>query len=90
MRTRFLLSGVLLCFAGAAVVLYQLSESCEDNVLAGAYQGYPWCTDILSHINLTFVGVLAVIVGVVVLALGGPLRWIGSGSEGAPASPSPD
>jgi hypothetical protein len=62
-------------------VLYQVSESCEDSALANAYRGYPWCTDILDHINLTFVGVIALLVGIVVVGLGGPLHWIIEPSE---------
>ena len=65
-----------MCLIGVGIVYYQVSESCEDNTLAGAYKGYPWCTDILDHINLTFAGVVALAVGIVVLALGGPLHWI--------------
>jgi hypothetical protein len=61
---------------GVGVVLYQASESCEDSALANAYRGYPWCSDILDHINLTFVGVIALLAGVVVIGLGGPLHWI--------------
>jgi len=68
--------GIVLSLIGVGVVLYQLSESCEDSALEGAYQGYPWCTDILDHINLTFVGVIALLAGIIVLALGGPLHWI--------------
>ena len=55
---------------------YQVSESCEDNTLAGAYKGYPWCTDILDHINLTFAGVVALLAGILALAFGGPLHWV--------------
>lgn len=76
MRSSFLAAGLVLCLAGLGVVLYQLSESCEDSALAKAYWIYPWCSDVLDHINLTFVGVVALFVGVVVLALGGPLHWI--------------
>jgi len=65
-----------MCLIGVGIVYYQVSESCEDNTLAGAYKGYPWCTDVLDHINLTFAGVVALLVGIVVLALGGPLHWI--------------
>jgi hypothetical protein len=57
-------------------VFYQISESCEDSAIANAYSGYPWCTDVLDHINLTFIGIVALLVGMVVLALGGPLHWI--------------
>ena len=66
----------MLCLIGIGVVYYQVSESCEDNTLAGAYKGYPWCTDVLDHINLTFAGVAALLAGVVFLILGGPLHWI--------------
>ena len=66
----------MLCLIGVGIVYYQVSESCEDNTLAGAYKGYPWCTDVLDHINLTFAGVAALLVGIVILALGGPLHWI--------------
>jgi hypothetical protein len=76
MRAAFVVAGIFLCLIGAGVVFYQLSESCEDSALAGAYHGYPWCTDVLDHINLTFAGVAALLVGVVVLALGGPLHWV--------------
>jgi uncharacterized membrane protein YiaA len=76
LRTGYLLSGILLCLVGVGVVLYQVSESCEDSALSNAYRGYPWCTDILDHINLTFIGVIALLAGIVVLGLGGPLHWI--------------
>jgi hypothetical protein len=76
LRAGYVFSGILLCLIGVGVVLYQVSESCEDNTLANAYRGYPWCTDILDHINLTFVGVVALFAGIVILALGGPLHWI--------------
>lgn len=76
MRTGFLLSGVILCLVGAGVVFYQLSESCEDSALGSAYRFLPWCSDVLDHINLTFVGVLVLFVGIVVLALGGSLHWM--------------
>ncbi len=76
MKGGFLVGGVLLCLLGVGVVYYQVSESCEDNTLAGAYTGYPWCTDVLDHINLTFVGVVALLLGAVVLSLGGPLHWL--------------
>ena len=66
----------MMCLIGLGIVYYQVSESCEDNTLASAYKGYPWCTDILDHINLTFAGVVALLAGIVVLALGGPLHWI--------------
>jgi len=58
------------------MVLYQLSESCEDSALASASWMYPWCSDMLDHINLTFLGVLALFAGLVVLALGGTLHWL--------------
>ena len=76
MRSGFVVGGVILLLIGAGVVYYQISESCEDSTIANAYTGYPWCTDILDHINLTFVGVVALLVGAVVLALGGPLHWL--------------
>lgn len=76
MRAGYVLSGILLCLVGVGIVLYQLSESCEDNALAGVYKGYPWCADILDHINLTFVGVVALFAGIVILGLSGPLHWI--------------
>ena len=66
----------MLCLIGVGIVYYQVSESCEDNTLAGTYKGYPWCTDILDHINLTFAGIAMLLVGIVVLALGGPLHWL--------------
>lgn len=70
----FLVAGVFLCLIGAGVILYQLSESCEENPLAN--HTYPWCSDVLDHINFTFVGVLALFAGIVTLALGGSLHWI--------------
>ncbi len=76
MRTPFLVAGVVLLLVGAGVVLYQLSESCENSALPTANLIYPWCSDVLDHVNLTFVGVLALFAGVVVLALGGSLHWI--------------
>jgi hypothetical protein len=86
MRTTFLVAGAVLLFMGAGIVLYQLSESCEDSALANANWMYPWCSDMLDHINLTFVGVLALFAGLVVLALGGTLHWIlePSKEEGPP------
>jgi hypothetical protein len=66
----------MLCLIGVGIVFYQINESCEDSTLAGAYQGYPWCTDILDHVNLTFLGVVALLAGAVVMALGGPLHWL--------------
>lgn len=76
MRSGYVVGGIMLCLIGVGVVYYQVSEGCEDNTLAGAYKGYPWCTDVLDHINLTFTGVVALLAGVVVLALGGPLHWL--------------
>ena len=76
MRAAYIVAGVMMCLIGGGVVLYQVSESCEDNTLAGAYKGYPWCTDVLDHINLTFVGVVALLAGIILLALGGPLHWV--------------
>ena len=76
LRAGYVATGILLCLLGVGVVFYQISESCEDSTIAGTYKGYPWCTDILDHVNLTFVGVVAILVGVVVLSLGGPLHWI--------------
>ena len=58
------------------MVIYQMSESCEDSSLASSAHPYPWCSDVLDHINLTFAGILALFAGVVVLALGGALHWI--------------
>ena len=82
MRRGYLLAGILLCLVGVGVVLYQVSESCEDSTLANAYRGYPWCTDVLDQINLTFVGVVVLMAGVVIVALGGPLHWILEPSPG--------
>lgn len=76
MRSGFLISGIVLCLVGVGVVLYQLSESCEDSAIASANRMFPWCSDVLDHVNLTFVGVLALFAGIVVLALGGSLHWI--------------
>ena len=76
MRSVFLVVGAVLLLIGAGIVLYELSESCEDSVLANANWMYPWCSDMLDHINLTFVGVLALFAGLVVLALGGTLHWL--------------
>jgi len=86
MRTAFLVAGAVLLLMGAGIVLYELSESCEDSALANANWMYPWCSDMLDHINLTFVGVLALFAGLVVLALGGTLHWIlePSKEEGPP------
>jgi len=72
-----------MCLIGVGIVYYQVSESCEDSTLAGTYRGYPWCTDILDHINLTFVGVAALLAGIIVLALGGPLHWVLEPSSGS-------
>lgn len=76
MRREFVLSGVLLCLVGVGIVFYQVNESCEDSALANAYNGYPWCTDVLDHINLTFVGAGALFAGAIVILLGGPLHWM--------------
>ena len=76
LRVGYVFSGILLCLIGVGVVFYQLSESCEDSTLANAYKGYPWCTDILDHVNLTFVGVVALLAGIIILSLGGPLHWL--------------
>jgi hypothetical protein len=81
MRTRFLLSGLLFCLVGAGIILYQVSESCENSELASTYSGYPWCSDVMEHINLTFVGVMAVIVGIIILALGVSPLWNRKPSE---------
>jgi hypothetical protein len=82
MMTVFLITGVVLCLLGLGVVFYQLSESCEDSALANANWLYPWCSDMLDHINLTFVGVLVLFAGIVVLALGGTLHWLLEPSKG--------
>jgi hypothetical protein len=87
LRGAYIVAGIMFCLAGIGVVFYQISESCEDSSIANVYKGYPWCTDVLDHINLTFVGVVALLVGAVVLALGGPLHWIlepSSEPEGQP------
>jgi hypothetical protein len=76
MRTGFLAAGIALLLLGAGVVFYQLSESCEENGLETAHTIYPWCNDILDHVNLTFIGVLALFAALVLLALGGPLHWL--------------
>ena len=76
MRVFFLVAGLVLFIAGAGVVLYQLSESCEDSALASANWIYPWCSDVLDHVNFTFVGVVALFAGAVILALGGPFHWL--------------
>jgi uncharacterized membrane protein YidH (DUF202 family) len=82
LRSAFLVLGIALCLLGGGVILYQLSESCEDSAFAGASQFYPWCSDVLDHVNFTFVGVLVLFVGVVVLALGGSLHWMVEPSKG--------
>ena len=76
MKTAFLVAGVVFCLIGAGVILYQFSESCEDSTAPTANHIYPWCSDVLDHINLTFVGVLALFAGLVALALGGSLHWV--------------
>ncbi len=83
MRTAFLVAGIVLLLVGAGVLFYQLSESCEESTLPNAVGYFPWCTDVLDHINLTFVGVVGLFAGVVVLALGGSLHWILEPSEDA-------
>lgn len=83
MRTSFLVAGLLLCFAGGAIIFYQLSETCEEGALAETYIKYPWCTDILTHTNFTFIGVLGVMAGIIILLLGTRLHWIlGPGKAG--------
>jgi uncharacterized membrane protein len=89
LRVGYVLSGILFCLVGIGVVFYQISESCEDSAIASAYAGYPWCSDVLDHINLTFVGVIVLLVGVLIVALGGPLHWLlepSSESEAQPAA----
>ena len=76
MRSGFVVAGAMLALIGIGVVYYQVSETCEDSTVAGAYKGYPWCTDVLDHINLTFVGVVALLGAALMLALGGPLHWL--------------
>jgi len=76
LRSTYLVAGVFLILIGAGVVFYQLSESCEDSPLASSMHPFPWCSDVLDHINFTFVGVIALFAGVLVLALGGSLHWI--------------
>ena len=76
MRPAYLVPGLVLLILGAAVVFYEVSESCEDSPLASAYRFYPWCSDVLDHINFTFVGVLALFAGAIILALGGRLHWL--------------
>jgi hypothetical protein len=84
LRITYLVVGAVLCLVGVATVFYQFSESCEDSTLAGAYQGYPWCSDVLDHINLTFAGVIAVLAGVIVFVLGGPLHWVVEAGKSEP------
>lgn len=87
MRTVFLVTGIVLVLLGAGVIVYQLSESCEDSSLASSNHLYPWCSDVLDHINLTFAGVVALFAGAVVLGLGGALHWLiepSRAEEGAP------
>jgi uncharacterized membrane protein len=76
LKTAFLVVGIVLCLLGGAVVFFQLSESCEDSPLAGAYRSFPWCSDALDHINFTFLGLLALFAGIIVLALGSRLHWL--------------
>ncbi len=76
MRATYAVAGAFLILIGAGVVFNQLSESCEETPLANSTHPYPWCTDVLDHINFTFVGVIALFAGVVLLALGGSLHWI--------------
>ncbi len=85
MRTAFLVSGIVLLLIGAGVLFYQLSESCEGSTFPGTSHVYPWCSDVLDHINTTFVGVLALFAGIVVLALGGSMHWILERSRDAEA-----
>jgi len=75
-RSTFLIAGAFLILIGAGVVLYQLSESCEDSPVSNPMHAYPWCSDVLDHINFTFVGVLSLFAGIIVLALGGSLHWL--------------
>lgn len=76
MRATYLIAGIFLILIGAGVVIYQLSESCEDSPFASSAHPYPWCSDVLDHINFTFLGIIALFAGVVVLALGSALHWI--------------
>jgi hypothetical protein len=73
-RSAFIIAGAVLCLLGAGLIFYQLSESCEDSLTANHV--YPWCSDVLDHVNLTFGGVLILFGGVMVLALGGTLHWV--------------
>ncbi len=82
MRPAFLAVGLVLCLIGVGGVVYQLSESCEDSTLPSANHTLPWCSDVLDHINWTFVGVLALFAGVVVLALGSRWHWVLERSRG--------
>jgi len=84
-RTGFLISGIVLCLVGAGFVLYQLSEACEEGAVENANRMLPWCSDVLDHLNLTFIGVLALFAGIVVLALGGSLHWLLEPSKEAPS-----
>ena len=84
MRAAFLVPGIVLCLAGAGLILYQLSESCENGATESVTHLYPWCTEVLDRINFTFVGVLGLFIGVVILVLGGPLHWILEPSKGEP------
>lgn len=85
LRTRFLLTGVVLFLVGGGIILYHISESCEDAALANTFSGYPWCSDVLTHINLTFVGVIALVAGIIVLALGASFHWVLEPSKTVPA-----
>ncbi len=76
MRATYLIAGVFLILIGAGVVFNQLSESCEASPLTNSTHAYPWCSDVLDHINLTFVGVIALFAGILLLALGGSLHWV--------------
>lgn len=82
MRATFLIAGAFLILIGAGVVFYQLSESCEDSPLASSAHPFPWCSNVLDHINFTFVGIIALFAGAVVLALGSALHWILEPSKG--------
>jgi hypothetical protein len=75
-RPTYLVAGAFLVLIGCGVVFYQLSESCENSPLGGAMHPFPWCSDVLDHINLTFVGILSLFAGIIVLALGGSLHWV--------------
>ncbi len=87
MRTAFLIAGIVLLLVGSGVLFYQLSESCEEGTLPSVTRTFPWCTDVLDHINLTFVGVVVLFAGVVVLALGGSLHWLLEPSKDATETP---